>query len=78
MPDFLEDSKGFQGGEKFVALLNAGLDLVGNDFIPEIARELEIIPGSVQRWAAGIGLPMPGMQVLVIQKIRKRAEELAR
>ena len=76
--NFLEASKDYQGGDNFPQLLSEGLLLAGPDFAHEIAKELEIIPASIKRWAMGIGLPLPGFRVIVIQKLRRRVEELSK
>lgn len=76
MNDFLEASKNFAGGDSFSKLMADGLDIVGREYHVEMARELEVIPATVLRWAFGVGVPMPGMQVLAIKLLRRKVQEL--
>lgn len=67
---YLAASKDFAGGEHFAELLADGLALVGMSH-RQFAREVEVIPSTVSRWASGAAQPLTGMQKLVIGKLRK-------
>lgn len=67
---YLAASKDFAGGEQFAELLTEGLAIIGMTH-RQFAREVEVIPSTVSRWASGAAKPLTGMQKLVISKLRK-------
>jgi len=71
LTEYLVASKDFAGGDEFAALLSDGLALVGTSH-RELAREIEVIPSTVSRWASGATKPLTGMQKVVISRLRKR------
>jgi len=70
LPTYLVASKDFSGGEHFAELLADGLALLGMSH-RQFAREVEVIPSTVSRWASGATRPLTGMQKLVVAKLRK-------
>jgi ribosome-binding protein aMBF1 (putative translation factor) len=68
--EYLNASKDFAGGERFASLLSNGLAILGMSY-RQFAREVEVIPSTVSRWASGAAKPLVGMQKLAVTKLRK-------
>lgn len=73
--DFVFEAHNFTGGDNFGRLVKDALDILGPEYHMTLAKEIEVIPATILRWASNDAIPLVGLQTIVISKLRAAVEK---